>query len=1029
MSERAELNVSEPNSGKPNSNPSNTALVVGAGVAGMQAALILAARGHDVVLADRAAATGGLFPLLDNQFPTQSCGVCFMACDTPTYCPFVQCDLHENISVLTRAEVTGVTGEAGAFSVEVSRRPSGVDNDKCTDCGACEAVCPVEVEREFGEGLETRKAIYRYYPKAVGKSFAVDFDSCTRCGKCVEACESAAIDLDASSEKLPLEAGVVILSPGAETFDTTKKGEYGAGRYANVLSAVKFERMLAKGGPTGGNAVRPSDGSVADSLAFIQCVGSRDSANGRAHCSSVCCMFTLKQALFAKERHPDLRVAVYYMDLRAFGKDYEDYIRRAKALGIEFINAMPSTLRLVPSTQELQIETTFEGCNDMREERYSMVVLASGFEQGSESKGLCASFGLEADVGGLVTSAELDEFNPCATDVKGIFAAGVFRGTKDIPESTREGAAAAALASALLETGVQPELPTCPTPADFSDEAPKTAVALCKCDGYISSRVDMEALAKRVSEMTGVEFVKTFDHACSKAGMNEVRAFFGESEPNRLVLAGCSNRLIQDLYAHMFTHMGVHPGVVEISDLRRACLGGEEAAQQEVAHAASSSFHNDFAPRRRHAASRSALVVGGGAAGMGSALALADLGHTVHLVEKSAALGGNLLTGSYTLKGNEPQKLVAALAARVGDHENIEQHLSSSVKSSEGRLGAFRTTLATPKGAVEVLHGAVVLATGANEVKPVTYGYGDHPRIVTQKEFESKVAAGEFTGGNVVMIQCVESREEVAESTGTYEGDFDRNCRPYCSRVCCTHAIKNGRKALEVAPDAQVSVLYRDLRAYGNFERSYQAARDERVRFTHFDLEHRPEVTVSGEEISVGYVEPSLDEVVKVVADWLVLSVGMTPAAESVTALAELFGAETVRGGFFLEKNAKAATTDLTRPGVYVAGTAYAPLHIEETLVHARAAAGRLAALLCTEELESSENVSYVVDRLCSRCGLCVEACPYGARELNFETGLAEVDDMLCRACGACVTACPNKAARQYGSAPGQIMASLDELL
>jgi heterodisulfide reductase subunit A len=994
-----------------------------------------------VILADKAAATGGLFPLLDNQFPTQSCGVCFMACDTPTYCPFVQCDLHENIRVLTRAEITGVTGEAGAFSVEVSRRPSCVDNDACTDCGACEAVCPVEVAREFGEGLETRKAIYRHYPKAVGKSFAVDSENCTRCGKCIEACESDAIDLDASGEELSLAVGSVILSPGAETFDTVKKGEYGSGRYANVLSAVKFERMLAAGSPSSGRAQRPSDGSEPDSLAFIQCVGSRDSAGGRPHCSSVCCMFTLKQALFAKERHPDLRVAVYYMDLRAYGKDYENYIRKAKALGIDFVRAMPSILRLKPATQELLIAVpNADGDNGdnggMREDSYSMVVLASGFEQSDEGEALCASFGLKADCGGLMTSPATDEFNPCATDVKGIFAAGVFRGAKDIPESIREGAAAAALASAMLKTDARTGLPTCPTPADFSDEAPKTAVALCNCDGYIGQKVDFEALTQKVSGMKGVESVKTFEHACSKAGMNEVRSYFGETEPNRLVLAGCSNRIVENLYTHMFTHMGVHPGVVEIADLRRAALGGDEAAQQEVARGVSTAFHTGFAPRTRHAAKRSALVVGGGAAGLGAALALADMGHKVHLVEKQTQLGGNLLTGAYTLKGNAPKELAEELTAKVDVHENIEIHLGSGVKASSGRLGAFRTTLATPAGSVEVLHGAVVLATGAMEVKPRSYGYGDHPRIVTQKEFEGKVASGEFTGGSVVMIQCVESREEPdaagapgAPSACDGGGEADVNCRPYCSRVCCTHAVKNSLKALEVAPDAKVSVLYRDLRTYGNFERGYERARDEGVYFTQFDLAHRPRVTVSGDKITVGYTEPALNENIEIEADWLVLSAGMAPAAAATAALAGLFGVDTDSSGFFSEKNAKAATTDLTRAGVYVAGTAYGPLHIEETLVQARAAAARLAALLATEELETPENLSYVVDRLCSRCGMCVDACPYGARTLNFEIGVAEVDDVLCRACGACVTSCPNKAARQYGAAPAQIMAALDELL
>src|SRR5512145_931020 len=295
----------------------NTAIVVGGGPAGMQAALVLAERGHRVALVEAAPAVGGLFPLLDNQFPTQSCGVCFMACDTPTYCPFVQCELHENVELLPASTVTAAEHGGAGWRVRVSTRPTGVDREKCTDCGACEAVCPVETAREFGDGLEKRKAIHRCYPKAVGKGYAVDFETCTRCGKCVEACDAEAVELDRPGGERWIEAGAVVLAPGAALFDAGKKGEFGFGRYPDVLSAAKFERMLAADSPSLGRPVRLSDGKEPASIGFVQCVGSRDPVAGRDHCSSVCCMFALKQALFAKERLPGAEVTIYYMDLRA----------------------------------------------------------------------------------------------------------------------------------------------------------------------------------------------------------------------------------------------------------------------------------------------------------------------------------------------------------------------------------------------------------------------------------------------------------------------------------------------------------------------------------------------------------------------------------------------------------------------------------------------------------------------------------------------------------------------------------------
>ncbi len=992
----------------------NTVLVVGGGPAGMQASLVMAARGHKVVLADKAPAAGGLFPLLDNQFPTQSCGVCFMACDTPTYCPFVQCDLHENVTLLPSSTVSNVSGEAGDFTIDFDLKATCVDPDKCTDCGACEAVCPVEVQREFGDGLETRKAIYRYYPKSVGKGYVVDRENCTNCGECVKVCDPDAIDLDARDSTTKIDAAAVILSPGAKLYKAGAKGEFGFGRYDNVLSSAKFERMLAAGSPTGGRVVRPSDSEEAKSLAFIQCVGSRDPANGRPHCSSVCCMFALKQALFTKKRHPEMAVTIYYMDLRAFGKDYENYLREAEKAGIEFVRAMPSVARLNPATSDMLLAVTGED-GKLTEQTHSMVVLASGFDQDEDTASLCAAFGLGCDSGGLLDDME---FDPCATAVPGVFAAGAFRGPKDIPDSVQEGATAAAMAAKLLDAGEFAELAACPTPVDFREEAPRTGVVLCDCEGYNSALVDFDALSAEVANIADVDFVERCSHACSKVGMDEVRSIFATREPNRLVLATCSHHIVEDLYKHMFKQMGVHSAVVDIADLRFACRSGEvDSAKATVANAVTSAHANVFSPVNRQSAQRSAVVIGGGAAGMSSALALAELGHPVHLIEKSDKLGGNLNTAAYTIKGNDPRALAAELVEKVEAHPEITVYTSSRVSKAAGRIGAYRTTVEAPDSVVEVLHGATLLATGASEAEPKSFGYGESPRVITQKQLEGKLASGQFEGGNVVMIQCVESRRT------------DEGCREYCSRVCCTHAVKNAEKLLELSPDTEITVLYRDLRTYSNFERNYQSVREKGVLFTSYTLDDEPQVDVGGEKIKVVYTENSINEKVTAEVDWLVLSVGMEPDVADVARLAGLFGVESDKAGFFIEKNPKAATTDFAKPGMYVAGLAHAPKHIEESIVQARAAGARLAAVLATGEVQAPVNPSFVVDKICSRCGLCVDACPYGARELDMEANVAVVDEIVCRACGACVTACPNKAARQYGSSPGQIMAALDELL
>ncbi|GAB6062465.1 FAD-dependent oxidoreductase [Deferrisoma palaeochoriense] len=1003
--------------GKPSGQGPDTALVVGGGLAGMQAALVLAEQGRRVVLVEERPALGGFFPLLDNQFPTQSCGVCFMACDTPTYCPFVQCELHPNVDVVAFASVDEAErGADGRFRVKLVQRSTCVDPEKCTDCGACEEVCPVTVPREFGDGLETRKAIFRYYPKAVGKAYVVDPDACTRCGKCVEACDPGAIDLDAPPREVEVEAGAVVLAPGAEVFPASRKEEFGYGRYPNVLSAVRFERMLAAGGPSSGRPVRPSDGRQPRSLAFVQCVGSRDAEAGQGHCSSVCCMFALKQARFAKERLPDAQVTVYYMDLRTFGKDYERYIREAEAAGIRFVRAMPSVVREVPGSRDLLLQVAAEGAG-FEEVRHDLVVLASGFCASPSARTLALKFGVEPGEAGFAGGPE---FDPCSTPVPGVYVAGAFREPRDIPESVLDGARAAALAGRHLAARADVGVPELPAPADFRGEEPRVAVVLCECEGFNTGRADFEALEGVVRGLPGVAAVERVAHACSRAGLEEVRNRFAAAEANRLVLGACSHRIVEQLVKGVLRRSGFHPGLVTVANLREACLetsGGTAAAADTLRAAVREAWYAGFPALGAQSLERTVLVVGAGAAGMEAALRLADLGLAVHLVERDADPGGNLTTGRFTLRGADPRALRDDLLRRVEDHPGVRLYRSTRVRGASGRLGAFRTALETPEGEVEVLHGAVVLATGGREAKPRSYGYGESPRVVTQKEFERLLAEGQVRGGRVVMIQCVESREEA-------EG-----CRPWCSRVCCTHALKNSLRLLDAAPDAEVTVLYRDLRAYGTYEAFYREARDRGVVFVPYTLDRRPAVEPTAEGARVRYHDPALGREWTDTADWVVLSVGMEPEAEENRRLAALYGVEVDAHGFFREKNPKAALADATRPGVYLAGICHGPKHIEETLVHAGAAAGRCAAVLARGARPVPENVSYVVEKICSRCGVCVEICPYGARSLDREDNVARVDPVLCRACGACTMACPNKAAQQHGSSPKQMLMALDELL
>ena len=308
-------------------NPLNSVLVAGAGIAGMAAAAHLAHLGIQVHLLDPAPSIGGSMHLLDHTFPSNSCGICLMLPQQPALCPTFECDLHPNISLLTYAQLTSLSGLPGSFSASITHKARFVDPNLCDGCGLCAEVCPESRPHDHEGSLAPTKAIYRPPGlRAVPDAWLIDRDACTRCGLCVQACPKQAIDLEMTDHQQQLATGAVLLTPGFSPFDPRIKGEYGFGVYDNVLSALQFERMVSLAGSTVARLARPSDGQPPRRIAFVHCVGSRDNLCGAGYCSSACCMFTAKQVALAKKLDPDLEITVFFMDLRAFGKEFESYI-------------------------------------------------------------------------------------------------------------------------------------------------------------------------------------------------------------------------------------------------------------------------------------------------------------------------------------------------------------------------------------------------------------------------------------------------------------------------------------------------------------------------------------------------------------------------------------------------------------------------------------------------------------------------------------------------------------------------------
>ncbi len=1002
------------------------AMVVGGGVAGIQASLDLADMGIETFLVETGPSIGGRMSQLDKTFPTNDCAMCILS---PK---LVQAGGHPYLHIMTNSEVTGIEGEPPRFTVKVRRRPRYVDESKCTGCGICVTKCPVKVPDPYNKGLSQTKAIRIPFPQAVPAVAVIDAAKCLyltkgTCRLCQKSCGTNAIDFTQKEEAMAVDVGSVILACGTTEFDAKLKGEYGYGVFPNVVTSIEYERLLSASGPTGGHILRPSDKKEPARIAILQCVGSRDISAGNEHCSAICCMQAAKDAIITQEHLPKAKTTIFYMDIRAYGKGFDRFIDKARDRhDTTLINGRIASVESDPVTNDLTIHyITQDGKVSTR--KFDMLVLSVGIQPSVSSMAAAGSLNVRIDAAGFVS---VDTMEPVSTNRAGIFVCGSVSGPKDIPESVIEASgAASAAASTLGNVPVKEIKVDLPRQKDLRGEPPRIGVYVCRCGINIASVVDVPAVVHYAQSLPGVKFAGELMFSCAQDSQKAIKAAVEQHRLNRLVVAACTPRTHEPLFQKTLEEAGVNPYLFDFANIREHCAWVHQKESANATRKACDLVRASVAKvklaaplyKKSMGVTKGALVIGGGLAGMTAALDLANQDFNVTLLEKTGELGGNLLHVRSTLSGKATRPELSHMIENVTHHPKIKTHLNSKIKKVSGYVGNFHTELEGNGAPID--HGVVIVASGADELQPADYLYGKDERIITQRRFEAMLYPGsdhEQTAadnsqsaiGNlksVVMIQCVGSRDET---------------RDYCSRVCCSNALKNAIAIKERSPATAVYLLFRDIRSYGLREKYYRLAREKGVLFIRFDAAKKPEVKKLGNDLVVSVNDTILGRTVKIKPDLLVLSAGIVANPDN-KALSQFFKVPLESDGFFLEAHVKLRPVDFATDGVFVCGLAHYPKDIGETIAQARAAAGRAATVLSKKSIESEGKISTIRADMCSGCGTCVAVCAYGAVELDPVKGIAVVNEALCKGCGACAASCRAGAIDLNGFRNEQILSML----
>jgi len=941
---------------------------------------------------------------------------------------------HPLIELMTLTEVIGCKGEAGDFKVRVRKNPRYVREDVCVACGLCAEKCPQVRGNEFDIGLKASKAIYRPFPQSVPATYVIDPDYCKECWLCVKACEVDAIDFDMQPEEVELDVGAILVAVGFQEFDATKLGNYGYGRFPNVLTSLELERMLNASGVTRGHVVRPSDMKTPQRIVFIQCVGARGEG-GRPYCSRFCCMNAVKDSMLLRQHEAEVKdVTILYTDLRAFGKGFDDFVRRSKEeKSALYVRGRPAKVDIVPEDDTLEVFVEDTLGHEQKRIPADMVVLSVAAAANDGAIALAEILGIETDQYGFIAKKD-PAVSAVESSREGVFVCGSAAGPQVIPDCVAQASAAAARAQLFLRQDrvdlAELEAPV--EPLDASGE-PRVGVLICHCGINIAGVLDIQDLVRYAAALPEVAIAGEHMFACSATGQEELIDLIRQHKLNRVVIAACTPRTHEPIFRETCARIGFNPYLIEMVNIRDQCSWVHSKHPEEAQQKARDLIRMGVARARKldpleeseSPMLQAALVIGGGIAGIEAATDLAVQGIEVTLVEKTALLGGRLRPPNlkYLYPNMRPASEVLEKKLERLEESAARVVLNTRVKEVTGFVGNFQAALeGETQETLQV--GAIILAVGAELYDPTgEYGYGKLPNVITSAELEAAL----IEQGDDLKI---DGRKPKTASFILCVGSRDPEKFPGCSRYCCPTSIKQAIELCRMGVD--VTIFYRDIRTISaGAEEMYREARGMGVLFIRMPEDEKPEVIGDKRAEALRCFDDLLGRRLEVPTDLVILAVGMRPRQPETANFHDMLKASLGLDGFFLELHPELGPVETAVEGVFLAGTTQGPKDIVDTVAQASAAAAKASVLLAHKSVRLEPTVSVVNEEKCRGCGKCVEICLFQAprlEEVAPGTFVARINPSLCKGCGTCTSWCPSGAITSRHFTDRQVYAMIDAL-